>query len=59
MIGIDTAGYCAGSGVYQIRSAQVAVSRSVDVLSAGVLGLFVATLSAGAKAGFTVSRKVR
>lgn len=52
VIGIDTAGYCAGSGVYQIKSAQWPLADLLTFLSAGVLGLFVATLSAGAKAGF-------
>ncbi|MDI3561123.1 Eco57I restriction-modification methylase domain-containing protein [Bradyrhizobium sp. Arg816] len=52
VIGIDTAGYCAGSGVYQIKSDQWPLADLLTFLSAGVLGLFVASLSTGAKAGF-------
>jgi adenine-specific DNA-methyltransferase len=52
VIGIDTAGYCAGSGVYQIKSEEWPLAELLTFLSAGVLGLFVATLSAGATAGF-------
>ncbi|MCK1463147.1 N-6 DNA methylase [Bradyrhizobium sp. 2] len=52
VIGIDTIGYCAGSGVYQIKSDEWPLADLLTFLSAGVLGLFVATLSAGATAGF-------
>jgi adenine-specific DNA-methyltransferase len=52
VIGIDTTGYCAGSGVYQIKSDEWPLADLLTLLSAGVLGLFVATLSAGATAGF-------
>jgi adenine-specific DNA-methyltransferase len=52
VIGIDTTGYCAGSGVYQIKSDEWPLADLLAFLSAGVLGLFVATLSAGAAAGF-------
>jgi hypothetical protein len=52
VIGIDTTGYCAGSGVYQIKSDEWPLADLLTFLSAGVLGLFVATLSAGATAGF-------
>jgi hypothetical protein len=52
VIGIDTTGYCAGSGVYQIKSDEWPSADLLTFLSAGVLGLFVATLSAGAAAGF-------
>ena len=52
VIGIDTTGYCAGSGVYQIKSDEWPLADLLTFLSAGVLGLFVATLSAGATTGF-------
>jgi hypothetical protein len=52
VIGIDTDGYCAGSGVYQIKSDQWPLADLLTFLSAGVLGLFVASLSAGSKTGF-------
>ncbi|WP_244487342.1 N-6 DNA methylase [Afipia sp. Root123D2] len=52
VIGIDLHGYCAGSGVYQIKSDHWPLADLLTFLSAGVLGLFVASLSAGSKAGF-------
>lgn len=52
VIGIDNTGYCAGSGVYQIKSDEWPLADLLAFLSAGVLGLFVATLSAGATVGF-------
>lgn len=52
VIGIDTVGYCAGSGVYQIKSMSWPLEDLLVFLSAGVLGLFVQALSAGATTGF-------
>lgn len=52
VIGIDTVGYCAGSGVYQIKSMSWPLEDLLIFLSAGVLGLFVKALSAGATTGF-------
>ncbi|MGE3367012.1 MAG: Eco57I restriction-modification methylase domain-containing protein [Rhizobiaceae bacterium] len=52
VIGIDTAGCCAGSGVYQIKSTGWPLKDLLVLLSAGVLGLFVTALSAGAATGF-------
>jgi hypothetical protein len=52
VIGIDTTGYCAGSGVYQIKNGSWPLKDLLVFLSAGVLGLFVTTLSAGAATGF-------
>jgi adenine-specific DNA-methyltransferase len=52
VIGIDTTGYCAGSGVYQIKSGSWPLKDLLVFLSAGVLGLFVTALSAGAATGF-------
>lgn len=52
VIGLDSVGYCAGSGVYQIKSSDWPLTDLLIFLSAGVLGLFVAALSAGAANGF-------
>jgi adenine-specific DNA-methyltransferase len=52
VIGLDSAGYCAGSGVYQIKSSDWPLNDLLVFLSAGVLGLFVSALSAGAANGF-------
>jgi hypothetical protein len=52
VIGLGHVGYCAGSGVYQIKSRDWPLSDLLVFLSAGVLGLFVSTLSAGAANGF-------
>ncbi len=52
VIGIDTKGYCAGSGVYQVKSKNWPLRDLLVFLSAGVLGLFVAAFSAGAATGF-------
>jgi adenine-specific DNA-methyltransferase len=52
VIGLDQIGYCAGSGVYQIKSDDWPLNDLFVFLSAGVLGLFVAALSAGAANGF-------
>jgi adenine-specific DNA-methyltransferase len=52
VIGIDNTGYCAGSGVYQIKTNEWPLKDLLVFLSAGVLGLFVTTLSAGATTGF-------
>jgi adenine-specific DNA-methyltransferase len=52
VIGLDNDGYCAGSGVYQIKSRNWPLDDLHVLLSAGVLGLFVSALSAGAANGF-------
>jgi hypothetical protein len=52
VVGIDDIGYCAGSGVYQIKSSEWPLKDLLVFLSAGVLGLFVGALSAGASSGF-------
>jgi hypothetical protein len=52
VIGLDNTGYCAGSGVYQIKSHSWPLRDLQVFLSAGVLGLFVSALSAGAANGF-------
>jgi hypothetical protein len=52
VIGLDNVGYCAGSGVYQIKSRDWPLAELLVFLSAGVLGLFVSALSAGAANGF-------
>jgi adenine-specific DNA-methyltransferase len=52
VIGLDSVGYCAGSGVYQIKSRSWPLADLHVFLSAGVLGLFVSALSAGAANGF-------
>lgn len=52
VIGLDSAGYCAGSGVYQIKSSSWPLRELQVLLSAGILGLFVAGLSSGAANGF-------
>jgi len=52
VVGLDQAGCCAGSGVYQIKSRDWPLHDLLVFLSAGVLGLFVSALSAGAANGF-------
>ncbi len=52
VIGLDSVGYCAGSGVYQIKSSDWPLTDLLVFLSAGVLGLFVSALSVGAANGF-------
>jgi hypothetical protein len=52
VIGLDSTGYCAGSGVYQIKSSDWPLPDLLIFLSAGVLGLFVSALSVGAANGF-------
>jgi adenine-specific DNA-methyltransferase len=52
VIGLDSVGYCAGSGVYQIKSSDWPLPDLLVFLTAGVLGLFVSALSAGAANGF-------
>jgi adenine-specific DNA-methyltransferase len=46
VIGLDARGYCAGSGVYQIKSKNWPLDDLLVLLSAGVLGLFTSGLSA-------------
>lgn len=52
VIGLDRVGYCAGSGVYQIKSNDWPLIDLLVFLSAGVLGLFISALSVGAANGF-------
>jgi adenine-specific DNA-methyltransferase len=52
VIGLDVRGYCAGSGVYQIKSKEWPLKDLWVLLSAGVLGLFVAGLASGSANGF-------
>jgi adenine-specific DNA-methyltransferase len=52
VIGLDEKGYCAGGGVYQIKSKQWPLRDLWVLLSAGVLGLFVVGMATGAKNGF-------
>jgi hypothetical protein len=52
VIGIDETGFCAGSGVYQIKSGSWPLKDLLVLLSAGILGLFVTASSAGAVNGF-------
>ena len=52
VIGLDTKGYCAGSGVYQIKSSGWPLEELLTLLSGGVLGLFISGLSAGTEKGF-------
>jgi len=52
VIGLDKNGFCAGSGVYQIKSSQWPLPDLLTLLSAGILGLFVSSFSAGAANGF-------
>jgi adenine-specific DNA-methyltransferase len=52
VIGLDVRGYCAGGGVYQIKSKEWPLRDLWVLLSAGVLGLFVAGLASGSANGF-------
>jgi adenine-specific DNA-methyltransferase len=52
VIGLDVHGYCAGGGVYQIKSKEWPLRDLWVLLSAGVLGLFVAGLASGSAKGF-------
>jgi len=52
VIGLDAVGYCAGSGVYQIKSDSWPLDDLLVLLSAGVLGLFISALSVGANKSF-------
>lgn len=52
VVGLDEKGYCAGSGVYQIKSDDWPLPDLLVLLSAGVLGLFVGGFSSGATSGF-------
>jgi hypothetical protein len=52
VIGLDKKGCCAGSGVYQIKSSSWPLEDLLTLLSAGVIGLFISGLSAGAENGF-------
>jgi adenine-specific DNA-methyltransferase len=52
VIGLDRHGFCAGGGVYQIKSKQWPLQDLLAFLSAGVLGLFVAGMALGSAKGF-------
>jgi len=52
VIGLDARGYCAGSGVYQVKSGEWPLKELLVLLSAGILGLFVAGFSSGTDNGF-------
>lgn len=52
VIGLDTVGYCAGGGVYQIKSQKWPLEDLQLLLSAGVLGTFVGALSHRSTHGF-------
>jgi hypothetical protein len=52
VIGLDTRGYCAGSGVYQVRSRNWPLKELLFLLSAGVLGAYVSALSQETIKGF-------
>lgn len=52
VIGLDRHGYCAGGGVYQIKSKQWPLRELLVFLSAGVLGLFVMGMASGSAARF-------
>lgn len=52
VIGLDIRGYCAGGGVYQIKSHEWPLRDLWVLLSAGVLGLFVGGLASGSTNGF-------
>ena len=52
VIGLDRHGFCAGGGVYQIKSKQWPLQDLLAFLSAGVLGLFVAGMAPGSAKGF-------
>ena len=52
VIGLDVRGYCAGGGVYQIKSKEWPLRDLWVLLSAGVLGLFVVGLASGSANGF-------
>jgi adenine-specific DNA-methyltransferase len=52
VVGLDENGYCAGGGVYQVKSKQWPLRDLWVLLSAGVLGLFVVGMAPGATNGF-------
>jgi hypothetical protein len=52
VIGLDAKGYCAGSGVYQIKSKNWPLDDLLLLLSAGVLGLFTSGSSAATQMAF-------
>jgi hypothetical protein len=52
VIGLDAKGYCAGSGVYQIKSKNWPLDDLLVLLSAGVLGLFTSGSSAATPMAF-------
>jgi hypothetical protein len=57
VIGLDNVGYCAGGGVYQIRSAAWPLEDLLVLLSAGILGTFVGALSQESVNGFNRFQK--
>jgi adenine-specific DNA-methyltransferase len=57
VIGLDDAGYCAGSGVYQIKSTGWPLEDLLVLLSGGILGTFVGALSQPSANGFSRFQK--
>ncbi|MGH7090136.1 MAG: TaqI-like C-terminal specificity domain-containing protein, partial [Stellaceae bacterium] len=57
VIGLDDTGYCAGSGVYQIKSSGWPLEDLLVVLSAGILGTFVGAMSQRSQNGFNRFQK--
>lgn len=57
VIGLDRTGYCAGSGVYQIKSFVWPLEDLLVVLSAGILGVFVSAMSQRSANGFNRFQK--
>lgn len=57
VIGLDNTGYCAGSGVYQIKSSEWSLEDLLIVLSAGILGVFVSAASQRSANGFNRFQK--
>lgn len=52
VIGLDNKGFCAGGGVYQIKSKHWPLRDLLVFLSAGVVGLFVGGVTFGSTKGF-------
>jgi adenine-specific DNA-methyltransferase len=57
VVGLDDTGYCAGSGVYQIKSSSWPLEDLLDVLSAGILGTFIGAMSQRSQNGFNRFQK--
>jgi hypothetical protein len=57
VVGLDDTGYCAGSGVYQIKSSGWPLEDLLVVLSAGILGTFIGAMSQRSQNGFNRFQK--